>query len=369
MALNVFNGKRYIGVTKHSVDHRRRKHYQDARQKRPGCRLFFKAIRKYGENAFEWSILVDGLDYDRALAEEIRLISELKPEYNLTRGGQGMVGLVRTPEWRAKLSAAHKGRRPSDASIEGSRRSIAAGANDTPVVCLNDGNWFRSIKAASEFYRVSAGQIGEVCAGRQTRASGLSFQKSSTPMTTEERAECLEKLQARREAWVAKRAACRKKAVTCINTAERYDSVLAAAQSLGLSSMTVSNICRKGGQTKGGLRFRFADRAEIIRAPRSCAEIEAGRQSRVAKLKARRYSPETIERMRVAAKARGISDATREAADMVRIKPVRCVETGQVFAHAGDAALAVGLKRNSIYALLCRPGAKSGAGLSFEHVR
>jgi hypothetical protein len=55
----------------------------------------------------------EGLDEAEAFYEEIRLIAEhgrrdLKtgPLFNLTDGGEGMVGAVRTPEWRANISAA-----------------------------------------------------------------------------------------------------------------------------------------------------------------------------------------------------------------------------------------------------------------------
>lgn len=161
----------------------------------------------------------------------------------------------------------------------------------------------------------------------------------------------------------------KQKPVVCINTAERYDNALIAARLLGLSRTTVFNICQMGGQTKAGLRFRFADCAEVIRAPRDPAAVESGRQSRIAKLKARQHPPETIERMRSAAKVRGISQITRKAADAAKIRPVRCVETGEVFPHAGAAAQSASLKRSTIYALLCRPGTKCRAGFSFEHVK
>lgn len=162
-------------------------------------------------------------------------------------------------------------------------------------------------------------------------------------------------------------AKAKQKPVVCVNTADRYDSVLIAARALGLSPMTISNLCRKGGQTKAGLRFRFADQAEVIRPVRDPADVEAGKRSRVEKLKARRYSPETIERMRLAAKVRGITEETRKAADMAKLRPIRCVETGEVFPHAAAAAQSVGLKRSTIYAMLCRPGSKTRSGLSFEH--
>lgn len=110
MATNAVNGKRYIGVTKRTLAERKYQHLHDAKAGRRGCRIFFAAINKYGEEAFEWSILATIETYADALNEEIRLIAELKPEYNITRGGQGVVGVPRTPEWRANMSKGLMGR-------------------------------------------------------------------------------------------------------------------------------------------------------------------------------------------------------------------------------------------------------------------
>lgn len=78
--------------------------------------------------------------------------------------------------------------------------------------------------------------------------------------------------------------------------------------------------------------------------------------------------PETIKRMRAAAKKRGISNATRTAAKAAQVKPIRCVETGTVFPDAHEAALAHGLARNSVYSLIYKGGKSKLAGVSFERV-
>jgi predicted GIY-YIG superfamily endonuclease len=156
--------------------------------------------------------------------------------------------------------------------------------------------------------------------------------------------------------------------VVCINSGEVFPSGAEASRTLGLSIMRVSQICRHGGATREGLRFRFEDAEEVIVRSPDPEMIEAGRRSRVEKLKARRHPPATIERMKAAAKLRGISQVTREAADKVKLKQIRCVETGEIFPHADAAGKAFKLKRSSIYALICVPGKKSGAGYSFEHV-
>lgn len=157
------------------------------------------------------------------------------------------------------------------------------------------------------------------------------------------------------------------RAVICINTGIAYESGTAAAKAHSVSQMTVSIICNRGGQTKKGWRFRFADSEEVVRVPRTQEQIEAGRKSRVEKLKARRHSPETIERMKVAAKKRGVSRRTREIGDAKKRKPIVCVETGTVFRDANEAAMAHGVKRSHIYDRIFKERPSGIAMVSFRH--
>jgi group I intron endonuclease len=110
-AVNVVNGNRYVGATSRGLVKRKSQHIADAFKKRPGCRAFNAAIRKYGEDAFEWSVLSELSSFEGMMNREIELIAELSPEYNITRGGRGIIGVPRTPEWMAKVRAALKGRK------------------------------------------------------------------------------------------------------------------------------------------------------------------------------------------------------------------------------------------------------------------
>lgn len=118
LATNLVNGKRYIGVTSKAVAVRRIQHERHALNgKRVQCRFFHFAIRKYGPEAFAWTILATCETFDEGLREEVRLISEIRPEYNLTIGGQGSKGRIVTQEQRAAHSRRMKGRKPSAEAI------------------------------------------------------------------------------------------------------------------------------------------------------------------------------------------------------------------------------------------------------------
>lgn len=107
-AVNLVNGKRYVGVTKQGLATRVYKHFSKA-QKGQGYRLG-AAIRKYGKDKIKFSILVVCPSYRYALDAEMAYIEAIKPEYNVTAGGEGVLGLKMTEETRAKLSAAIKNR-------------------------------------------------------------------------------------------------------------------------------------------------------------------------------------------------------------------------------------------------------------------
>ena len=102
------NGKQYVGQTTQSVEKRFKEH---ARNKKS---YIGKAIRAYGEDKFVIAILkvcASKEELDRWEKFFIVLLNTKAPHgYNLTDDGEGTVSLERTPEHRAKISAARKGK-------------------------------------------------------------------------------------------------------------------------------------------------------------------------------------------------------------------------------------------------------------------
>lgn len=82
LVTNTINGKRYIGKTTQTLE---RRWYQHCKNAEYGHNTYlYKAIRKYGKDSFTVERLCDGLD-----EEEVKLIADVKPEYNMTSGGDG----------------------------------------------------------------------------------------------------------------------------------------------------------------------------------------------------------------------------------------------------------------------------------------
>lgn len=87
---NSVNGKCYVGQTITSLQRRWHKHISDARLKR-GCRLLGAAIRKYGENAFELSVVETASVINELNLLEEKFIRKYRTKapygYNLSDGG------------------------------------------------------------------------------------------------------------------------------------------------------------------------------------------------------------------------------------------------------------------------------------------
>ena len=114
---NKVNGHFYIGQTKTSFAARWSKHCGDARN--GAGWVMAAAIRKYGPDSFEHSILEECADKDELNAAEIRYITMLKPQYN-AMGGGGQLGSP-SAEVRAKISKAGKGQKRSETALANMR--------------------------------------------------------------------------------------------------------------------------------------------------------------------------------------------------------------------------------------------------------
>ena len=108
-AINRINGKIYIGQTVNSLENRIGKHLCEKKLNNP----FPRALRKYGIQSFEFSII------DNASSKEVLDIKEKfwirqydshGPQgYNLTDGGEGSCGFKHTKESRKKMGLLQTG--------------------------------------------------------------------------------------------------------------------------------------------------------------------------------------------------------------------------------------------------------------------
>lgn len=115
---NLVNGKSYIGYTTETVEERWRRHVNAAHKNKYNG-LLLKAIRKCGKENFITEVLCEGQDDEAGLKiAEPLMIEIFKPEYNLTRGGEGVMGYTYTPEQREANRQRQLGKVPWNKGIK-----------------------------------------------------------------------------------------------------------------------------------------------------------------------------------------------------------------------------------------------------------
>lgn len=140
---NTLTGDFYIGKTITSVNKRWTRHKHDA-MKKNSHHHFHRAIRKYGVESF----LVEVLETSPASTiseREIHWIAELKPAYNMTMGGDGLLGWKHTEESRRRMSIAQTNRETLPLSQE-HREAISRALKGNP----NAREWKVGRKHSSE---------------------------------------------------------------------------------------------------------------------------------------------------------------------------------------------------------------------------
>lgn len=122
-ATNKKNGKSYIGLSK-DFNYRRSRHILDSRR---GSQLHFhRALRKYGEDSFEWCIIYECSSLYLASSTEQLLIKHYntyKNGYNMTTGGESRWTKVTSEETKRRLSVLYKGKTYEE--IHGTEKATA----------------------------------------------------------------------------------------------------------------------------------------------------------------------------------------------------------------------------------------------------
>lgn len=337
IATNSINGHRYIGATKHDIPHRRRKHFSDAKAKRPYCRVFNAAIRKYGETSFVWEVVFRSVSIDDVMREEIRLIAEMKPEYNITAGGRGLIGLPRTKEWLEKMSIAARGKKlsPAHRASNAVRLQVLREKRHRSVVCLNDGKFYASCKDAAEAYGITHSNIRSVAEGGQaTTKGGLSFHFSKAPMSREECDSRIQWLLTRKEKQIRRSQEGRRKPVLCVSDGTSYPDVKSAGAAYGLKPGTVGALCRGGGRSVSGFSFTFVGQSPVVKRGMSAEGRKKQNEARL----------------------RGV---------LKNSKRVICLDDNVVYESISDAARAIGRCVESVSASIRRNGRTGGKAFRF----
>jgi len=110
IALRSDSSKNYIGQTTRSPEHRWNEHKRAARLGHNNCRLLWRAIRKYGTDAFSFEVLAPARDQNELDALEILYKCIRGDHYGIKNGGANG---PHSAESRRKISASKQGKKLS----------------------------------------------------------------------------------------------------------------------------------------------------------------------------------------------------------------------------------------------------------------
>jgi group I intron endonuclease len=216
-ATNKINGNCYIGKTIQSLRNRKQNHKNDSFNRINRYNSYFhQAIRKYGFDNFEWTILVKTDSESKLNALEklyIATYRKMSKLYNMTDGGEGASGCIpsketrkkmsiaskkhiRNKEWGEKISKSRKGHIVSEETkeklkqanlgkkhseetkhkISKSLKGISCIKNNKKIKNKTTGIIFNSIKEASKYYNVNYSHIGCVCRGDRKKCGGYEWE-------------------------------------------------------------------------------------------------------------------------------------------------------------------------------------------------
>lgn len=172
-ATNKINNKKYIGQTIHSLHYRKRQHENCSRLKiKGGCRLFWRAIRKYGEDNFYWEILDECTTLEDLGEKESYYIQKYNTTdttvgYNL-KGGSYNPFL--SQDTKKKIGDAQKGNKNHMYGKHGKD-------NPCSIIVFNetDCEYYDSATICSEKTGISISKICAVCRGERATTGNKVF--------------------------------------------------------------------------------------------------------------------------------------------------------------------------------------------------
>lgn len=240
-ATNSITGHRYIGVTARTLARRQYEHEWFAEKGLENCSRFYRALRKYGREAFKWEILAEIESYEAALAEEARLIADRQPEYNISSGGRGPLRIKRSKEFREKISRAHKGRVQSPETIA-KRVAKLRGQKRTP----------------EQRERIAASMRGRVVSDEARRNQSLAHMGNKHTDETRAKMSRTRKGVRRPPDVVEKIIQHKRIPVVAHPSGDAFASMTEAAKAFGVTHSRIFQLTRRGGRMRSGVWFTEA---------------------------------------------------------------------------------------------------------------
>lgn len=148
-------------------------------------------------------------------------------------------------------------------------------------------------------------------------------------------------------------AAYNRKKVVCVPTGEEFASASAAAIRFGFSASSISDVCRGRSESANGIKFIYPDSPEIAKD----SNLSAAKRKKVKKPKSYFGS------------STGFDVKGRKSTGPQKLsRPVICIDTGESFPSASEAARHFNVCKSSLIELcLGRNGRRAVGGLKFAY--
>lgn len=243
---NLVNGKRYIGLTRFSAEKRWREHVSAA-LRRPKSHLHC-AISKYGAENFKVTEIASSIKLDFLSELERVIITQERPEYNQTCGGEVTFGRKYSDEVKETIRRKNTGKKRSDECKKKISEIKLQQYKDNPSLSRRSSDWLRANRHKWEEKRIEASRRS---------ATGRKMTDQHKEMLRE-----ISKTRIRTPEENALRALSKTKRVRCETDGKVYHSRHEAANAYGVSEKTIWRACNgKCGPVKG-LVFSYTGKTQ-----------------------------------------------------------------------------------------------------------
>lgn len=264
---NLKNGKTYIGASRITATERLYRHIERAKS---GTKTrLYDAIRKWGAASFDTVVIKEYDTFEEALKGEMEFIALEQPKYNMTKGGEGILGFRHSEASRNQMSKSRKGRAaawvngPNRAEVcekirasvrlrvyqpfteeQKNRRRATVAANPLEkigrrVMCVASGATYPSVAEAARATGIPKSTIGR---GGPLRGKRIGFIFVGSDLTKARMPKALsEENKERRRTFMKTLGEKQRKKVLCITTGITYPSLKAAHLATGISIPSIIN--------------------------------------------------------------------------------------------------------------------------------
>lgn len=253
---NIVNKKQYIGRTMQTFKKRMLGHLYDAQIKNSMYAIHC-AIRKYGEESFTASILEICKSFDELREKEvhyIKLHDSFLNGYNMTLGGEGIVGFRHSEDVKLKISSLKKNIR---INIE-TRKKLMKPVKQLELETGKIINQFESISEAEKITLIS--NIGMCCNGKIASAGGYfwRFCNSLDEMKCRWSNESKERMKRRLSLENSNFKSVDQIDMTTNLVIKTFDSLKSAKEETGATN--ISDVCRGIKKSSGGFKWCYSNK-------------------------------------------------------------------------------------------------------------